>query len=92
MKHTLLVGVRKFSIALLNIDGGKKNSRRSAALNTGGDSKASCSRELKIFILGIGRSRERENAGPGFYTENVRLSDNKTFTKWIDIRIRAAIK
>lgn len=61
MKHTLLVGVHILSIESLNIIGAKKKVRRSALLNNGGNSKASCSSVLKIFILGIGISREIKN-------------------------------
>ena len=63
IKHTLLVGVRMLSIKSLNINGAKKKLRRSTLLITGGASKASCSRLLKIVILGIGISWKMENTG-----------------------------
>ena len=66
MKHTLLVGVRILSIESLNIIGAKKKVKRSSLLNNGGDSKASRSSVLKIFILGIEVSREMKNTGGHF--------------------------
>lgn len=59
MKQTLLVGVRKSTIESLRITGKEKNCLRSALLNIGGDSKASSSKVLKIFILAMGRTHNK---------------------------------
>jgi len=60
-KQTLFVGVRKFSIESLSINGMKKNRLRSALLNTGGDSNASSSRVLNILILAMRQSHQVKN-------------------------------
>ena len=44
-----------------NINGKEKKRLRSALLNTGGDSNASSSRVLKIFILAMGRTHQMKN-------------------------------
>jgi hypothetical protein len=48
------VGVRKATADSLNAAGREKNRFRSALLNTGGDSKASSSEALKIFMRAMG--------------------------------------
>ena len=53
MKQTWLVGVLKPSTVLFKTKGKEKNRLRSALLKFGGDSKASRSWPLRIFILGI---------------------------------------
>ena len=58
IKQTLLVGVLRPSMVSLKIKGKEKNRLRSVLLKSGGDSKASLSKLLRIFILGIGTPHE----------------------------------
>jgi hypothetical protein len=55
------VGVRKFAIESSSINDKEKNRFRSALLNTGGDSNASSSRVLKIFILAMHQTHQVKN-------------------------------
>jgi len=51
--------VRKSTTESLSTTGKEKNCLRSALLNTGGDSKASSSKVLKIFILAMRRTHNK---------------------------------
>src|SRR3954447_19337052 len=89
-KHTLLVGVRKPAIASLSATDTAKNRLRSAPVNRGAVSKASCSRVLKIFIRAMGQAHAIDGAGV-IYTENARLSDKGKSTQRLDMAMTRVV-